>query len=280
MKKEETFKCIKDTPTGSYKAGSITDNPLCAEFPEHFEKYKFTTHDGHDLYGTDKCYAVDEAGKFIDNESFTGDSDDLKYFRFLEAARAHIKKNKPKFEVGKVYKHATKMSIYALTEILDSGLNRFICYGLNDDGYWSNSMARDLDFPGQRFIEATPAEWEAALIKEAERRYPVGTTIASNFYGNLEGIQSVRNNNFRKRGDDDVIYVLGSADDGCALNIYHQGKWATIIEKPTAAEWYPEAEVKQKTTAEWIRSYKESDMVLSEFVKKNDLIITKSPSHA
>lgn len=259
MKKEETFKCLKDTPTGSYKAGKITDNPLCAYLPEYFASYKFTTNNGDPMYFGDLFYYVlyGEIRKTTVANLIYNDPND-RAFSTPEAAQAYLdEQNKLKFEKGKVYTISDKPEFIAMF----SG-ERF-GYGFVYDGNWAERIGI---VPNYDYREATPAEWEAALIKEAERR---GFKDGAKFYG-VEGAEK------------DTLIEIGKPNEVSFLNhrggglhcsdswIFFQGKWASIISEPE----------KEKTTAEWIRHYKDSDMGLCEFVKKFNLIITKAPSNA
>lgn len=140
----------------------------------------------------------------------------------LDARLAEVKKElmakivKPKIEIGKVYTDGNT-AIYFIEGVNNDHIeNPHKCYGINRVGAWSDSRHRCLI----GFREATPQEWEAALIKEAERRgYKKGDTINSlSFPGNKYELTS-----WPISIDSGYVVRIGGAI------IFKKGIWAEII---------------------------------------------------
>lgn len=233
MKKEETYKCLKDTPTGTYKAGVIDNSPLCELLPEYFGKYLGVTNNGSDVYAGDKLWQIRKDGFSIHpccveqmNKAY------YNYFDSYESAQAHIdEQNKPKFEVGKVYKDPANKFIIYVTSLKDGFPREVYGYGINMIGHWFESITTTSIIDG--CIEATPSEWEAALKKEAERKYPVGTRIKS-LFNEVHGT-TCQLPYFNHKSE--TIWV--SIGKSHSAVIYENGKWASIIQEPKSAEWAP-----------------------------------------
>lgn len=267
MKKEETYKCIKDTPTGSYKAGEIYNDAMCAEFQEYFAKFKYTTHDGVDLYEGDKCCFLRSNGKISEMQSFWSSGNEL-LFSTREKAQAHIdEKNKPKFEVGKVYKNTQSGFGIMLCTSIKEGVCRG--YGISHQGAWVDDGF--FEIKGTKCIEATPAEWESALIKEAEMRgFKEGVKfipVSKNALGDEFGTVGKMNKNIFDYFSEEVSGGLASMKNW----VMRHGKWASIIQEHEM----------EKTTAEYLNDmFGQFGPSLADTFSRNNLIITKAPSHA
>lgn len=157
----------------------------------------------------------------------------------LDARLAEVKKElmakigKPKFEVGKVYKLPETDSsfdcLWMVTAINDKDL---LGYGFIG-GDWEDPDNEH----GIRFrdgVEATPQEWESALIKEAERRgFVIGKEVTAKF-GSNGNIKTIFLTDFFGRiahlnPQDKNGYVLGTDIYGVMVD----GIWAEVIkDKP------------------------------------------------
>lgn len=227
MKKESTFKCIK--ATGSFKVGDITDNELCGSLPEYFSQYKFTTKDGVDIYEGEKSFS------FLKNDfevihgplEYDGDSKNLKYFSTLEAVHSYLYElNKPKFYPNKPY-HLNGGGIVFINTVGDDWGNG---YGFDEYGKWIDSIG--IKMSARINKEATPEEWESALIKEAERRYTAGCIINKCPFGYADYSDEkkfaqvkLKGNNFYLRGS----YLLEVTGNDY---VWKNGIWAEIVEEP------------------------------------------------
>lgn len=134
-------------------------------------------------------------------------------------------KEEPKFEVGKWYKGVKRKNIIAYCERLYE--RGFYGYGFDDNGVWSANdlWLENADDP----LEATKEEVEEALIKEAKRR------------GFKDGIKFVSSKSSLKgRINTSSFNYLEDCNELCCLDysgqtdsIFHNGKWAEIIEGVT-----------------------------------------------
>ena len=100
------FKCKKDTPTGTYKAGEVYTDELCGMLPEYFAAYELKTEDGVDMYSCDNAFYIDERFGICPHVNVSKMvAMNHKYFSTREAAQAFLdEQNKPKYQEGKVYK--------------------------------------------------------------------------------------------------------------------------------------------------------------------------------
>lgn len=231
MKKEETYKCLKDTPTGSYKAGLFYNDAMCAEFPEYFAKFLLTTKDGIDYYDEGKSiYVPIESNGGILHLCATSslNPNDI-YYSTREAYQAYLdEQNKPKFEKGKIYT-AENGSLFCFVEFRHAA-NLPFGYGFLANGEWCDDFYFGTRGEVNPAIEATPAEWESALVKEAERRYTDSCQI-TNLWGNTDwhfrNVDShktyfEKNRNYYDNLWGDVLYFKGQA-------VMLTGKWAEIV---------------------------------------------------
>jgi len=226
MKKENSFKCIKNTPALTYIKGEVYSDDLCALLPEYFAPYLFTTHDNVSIYENDKYWIWQPRLKDLSEvECFSGPQ--LKEsigFSTRQAAEAYLKElNKPKYQSGKVYKY----QLGAMNMYVERGRH----YGFNTLGvYVENNSWFEFDWINNG--EATPEEWQTALIKEAERRYKVGDKYIqpdrekhSSFGAN--GICGKHFIYMKYDDGEEVIFSGGYA-------VYVNGIWATVIPEPKA----------------------------------------------
>lgn len=126
------------------------------------------------------------------------------------------------FEVGRWYKSS-------------DGVALLIC-GTDEDnctGFWRGKWGHDWTFESELgkkdLIPATSDEVKEALVKEAIKRYPVGTKFKS--ATNKVDVAEILESDFYYSLATDAVQCLQTA--GMASNIYHKGQWAEIVkEKP------------------------------------------------
>lgn len=156
--------------------------------------------------------------------------------------------------VGKWYKELTCEALYCIVELDKNTIKN---YGFNYEGKWMNLDTRYLDSDWLTEIrEATPSEVQSALEAEAVKKYKTGDTFKC-----LVTKSNVKID-FEKRFD---YYIKEDDLSNNGMQIYKQGKWATII--------------KEKTSEEWVNEFlKNENYALDQFaifLEANNLKITK-----
>ena len=237
MKKENSFKCIKNTPALTYIKGEVYSDDLCALLPEYFAPYLFTTHDNVSIYENDKYWIWQPRLKDLSEvECFSGPQ--LKEsigFSTRQAAEAYLKElNKPKYQSGKVYKDPKNQKcIFVLVEF--NGIDEACTnYGFGFHGNWMKEKTTRI-FEEDGMIEATPEEWEAALIKEAKRLgFKEGEMIDKTPFAYLD-IENKYNKVKLKGNSFSLIQINDCLIEDTGFDcVYLRGKWATVIPEPKA----------------------------------------------
>jgi len=140
-----------------------------------------------------------------------------------------LKEDKPKFEVGKWYKHG-KLSIFCFVKENGLGVNG---YGFNPDGWCDdNTWSKNWEI-----TSATNEEVEAALIAEAKKRgFKEGVIV------DLSSINPDWQTRTKINGSSRYLSAYDNDDNDDYNNalvfgacyIFSKGQWAEIIEEPKA----------------------------------------------
>ncbi len=145
----------------------------------------------------------------------------------LETARDLIealpeKKEKPKLEAGKWYKH--NEGVICCTGEGAESSKYFNAYGLNGSGEWMDKS--DMWYKDYWTKKASNKEVEQALIKEAKRRgFKEGVKIKDARGGDIGIIRC----NIRTGSHDQLI--VSESRQGHYLVLLSDGKWAEIIKE-------------------------------------------------
>ena len=133
---------------------------------------------------------------------------------------------KPVIKVGKVYKNTTNSAIWMLTEFNGIG-EKCENYGFDYEGNWMEKKPNRWLSSVEGLTEATPQEWEAALIKEAERRYKNGDKFKSVQTGEITlFINELDFDHIHWDGENKFIYSNNES-------LFKNGIWAEVIkDKP------------------------------------------------
>jgi hypothetical protein len=151
----------------------------------------------------------------------------------IDYINAKFSEVKPKIEVGKWYKNTC------------NGYSNIYCYqGKGKDHYGFDLIKNWINYYGNMYIDSSPSEQILAteseifeaLKTECLKRFKVGDRVQPNFYGNLDKIQTIKSTNFKYNSYDDSIQINGSTVCGCALIVYHKGKFANVIESKQTIE--------------------------------------------
>lgn len=261
MKKENTSKVL----AGSGKGDIVEINPNMFDVKKYsdiFAPYKFTTEDGVDAYVGDTTYFI-SANVFSEHTvTERGHYLYAKHYSTREAAQAYLdEQNKPKFEVGKVYKDPSSNRMFMITDFKD--IYNVNAYGFGGSGHWYNDNGK-FEWSCENVAEATPAEWESALLKEAERRYPLKTNyISANL---INGKCSVV--------DKFKFLKENKISDGWGGYVFYDGKWAEIVPS--------KEQPKEKTNYYYFNEWKK-DITSPGFIdwlNSKSLIITPKPCNS
>lgn len=123
-------------------------------------------------------------------------------------------KNKPKFEVGRWYKYKNAKPLLCY----QGGSSAF---GINGEEGWEDKKEHwNFKTYPEKWPEATPEEVKAALVKEAEKRYPIGTKFKS-----LNGIND-RFDGHMMKFENGVLLLEDCVN---RLEVFSNGQWAEII---------------------------------------------------
>lgn len=127
----------------------------------------------------------------------------------------------PKIDyIGRVWKSINNSFIFFCTDINENG--GVVGYGFDKFGGWFDT--EDRIFAVKMLLtQATQEEWEAALIKEAKRRYKVGDRIKDLVYS-AKTIELRESNGFSATNR--LLAMNG-------VLIMKHGIWATPIKEPT-----------------------------------------------
>jgi len=139
-----------------------------------------------------------------------------------------LKKQEPKFEVGKWYKNK-------FGEVVNYQTNN--PYGVNSMGQWYCN--NDWEFKeSSGYIPATPQEVETALIAEAKKRgFKEGVKIDKRKLSSYRDgafkefeVAILGGSNFVYRPYEDALVLEKNSSDLKRNYVYQQGVWATIID--------------------------------------------------
>jgi len=140
-----------------------------------------------------------------------------------------INKREPQFEVGKWYiSHNPKSKTKAMFNYNGSSMfiDGYIGYGITGSGTWTNEFWHREEESGL-YVLATSSEIKEALIKEAEKRgFKEGVKFKC-----IDGDEWISPN--RIVNNKSWEYELNSLSKRGQVCIYHNGKWAEIIEEET-----------------------------------------------
>jgi hypothetical protein len=127
----------------------------------------------------------------------------VKYFENkIKQLEQHV--NKPKIEIGKVYKSVNNKAIYYVVEFNGYGKDGKN-YGFDYNGNWIKLDVRKFNKECLNDIEATKEEWETALEKQADKLY--------------EGVEKVDKTGL----DFAYLNVIGNLRNGCPTRITSDG---------------------------------------------------------
>jgi len=127
---------------------------------------------------------------------------------------------KPKIESGKVY-HTKKGGLFFVSITQDED-DWYKGYGF--DEYWVYSESWSLRGTYCLGKEATPQEWEVALIKEACRLYKVGVNVSSLYKPDCFFGEIISNPYLNDKHNQ--VWVKG---DKCNILVFENGTWAEVI---------------------------------------------------
>ncbi len=270
MKKENTFKCLlKDELQTVYEVGEITDNELAKCSPKYFAKFLLTTNDGVDIYFGDKYYWIVSGI----NEVFSAETDNswilcekgVVRFSSDEAAQDYLdEQSKPKFEAGKVY-HRKGGGFLFIDHFGEDDKDWAHGYGFDEYGTYSESWGFRISCMLQG--EATPAEWEAALIKEAERRY-AGKKFRCLQENHMTVDYSTKLDFDHIHWDGEEKYIYSNDQ-----TLFQDGRWAEIVEpakeQPTTTELSRYNGTHNKQSEEQVRRFFEDFWLENDMSEKD-----------
>lgn len=144
---------------------------------------------------------------------------------------------KPKFEVGKWYKHKIKYGKGIAAIVNFQGYNNF-AYGLNLGGDWTTEFSGSHSSWNDGTVEqTTPKEVEEALIKEAEKRgFKEGVKVDRSMFKNMELPVSIYDEDFTPLSNEFSFLEKDNTLRIDGYGIFYNGKWAEIVKTKTIDE--------------------------------------------